>query len=283
MALTPNRSAALGALQGSIPSQFQTQVNQGKGQTDMGLQQAVQQATATGAKTTAGQVQQVGAQQAAQKAQATQGAAGQALSTGLGAQQAQLGEQALGQQGQLQQQKLALDKERDELDLQLSETSHQLKATLIDKEQQIFTDALGRTRFTERQLMDWSVTKARSEADLRKYANKLNQATQLKQQMLKSAHEAIVHELKNRAQLKEQRANDAQTLELAKLKAALEKKMAKEKAKRAGRASMVTGILTVAGAVVGGIYGGPAGASAGAAVGGGVGTAVGQSDAVQRA
>ena len=287
MALPRAQAISSLATQG-IPSTLdtQTKVNQGQGQADMGLQQAVQAATATGAKTTAAQTQQTGAQQTQAKGQAALGAAGQAAQTGLANQEAALGSQALTQQGQLHQQKAKLDEEQLKLDETLSNTASSLKANLIDKQQQVFTDALGRSRFTEHQLMDWAVTKARSESELRTYAQKMNQMTQLKTQMLKSAHAQIVQQLQNASKLKEQRLDDALMRELAQAKAALEKKMAKEQAKRAGRAAMVQGIFTVAGAVVGSFIPGAgtaAGAMLGASVGGAVGGAVGQSDAAQKA
>lgn len=280
------RAQALSSLASQgIPSSLQTQsqVNQGQGQADMGLQQAVQAASAGGARPTAAQTQQLGGQLTQAKGQAALGAASQAAQTGLANQESQLGSQAITQQGQLHQQKAKLDEEQLKIEDQLSQVSSSLKANLLDKQQQVFTDALGRTRFTEHQLMDWAVTKSRSESELRTYAQKMNQMTQLKMQMLKASHQAIVQEMQNASKLKEQRLDDAMVRELAQAKAALEKKIAKEQAKRAGRAAMVQGIFTVAGAAAGGMVAGPAGAAAGASMGGGVGTAVGQSDAAQKA
>lgn len=265
---------ALQTLGNQVTSQIQQSAGVQQGARVAGLQSAVQQAAAGGARATAGQVQATGAAQTAQAG-------------AIGTQAAQLGQERLGQVGAmglqeqymasqqgLAEKKLQLDKESRAITDKLASVSLGLKTELMDKQQRFAQDALGRTLFNERQLMDWQVQKAKSHEDLLAYEQQVSQMSELRMATLKQSYEVITSAMKNSSEAWNQALDDQQKQRLAAAKQALEKKIADEKAAQANRAAMFEGVGAIVGAVVGGVVSGGVGAAAGASVGAGLGGAV---------
>lgn len=272
------RTTALQTLATQVPNQIGQQAQAEQGQRMAGLQSAVQQAAAGGAKATAGQVQATGASQTEAQGQ-------------IGLKAAQTGQTRLGQAGamglqeqymattqELSNRKLQLDKDTQATQDKLASVSQGLKAELMDKQMKFAQDAMGRTLFNERQLMDWQVQKAQSHEDLMNYEQQVNQMSQLRLSMLQHAHAVLDSSMKNASEGVNQALDDKQKQDLAKAMQDLQKKIQEERAKQANRAAQFEAVGTVVGAVIGGVIGAFAGgvgaapgAAAGAAVGGGLG------------
>ncbi len=174
-------------------------------------------------------------------------------------------------QGQLLQQQRGAEDLLSSLD---SVTQEQL----VQNEMKFQQDAMGRARLTENQLLDWAVTSAKGEEDLKNKMQVMQQTAERAMAADKMAFDKIDQELRADASRKQKRLTQEKRLELEQASAAYKQEYRTKAAKAAGKAAIMQGVLTVGGAVVGGVLGAPAGpagiaagATAGAAVGGGVG------------
>jgi hypothetical protein len=265
------RTQALSTLAGNVSSQIGQEAQAQQAARLGGLQNAVQQAAAGGAKATAGQIQATGAQQT----QAA-GQIGLQLATSGQTRMGQVGamglqEQYMQTQQELSNRKLTLDKQNQAQVDKLATLSLGLKTELMDKQMTFAQDAMGRTLFNERQLMDWQVQKAQSHEDLLNYEQQVNQMSQLRLNMLSQAKSVLESSMKNASEQWNQALDDQQKQALAKAVQDLQKKIQQERAKQANRAAQFEAVGTVIGGVIGAVVGGPPGAMAGAAVGGGLG------------
>jgi hypothetical protein len=206
-----------------------------------------------------------------------------------GAQQVQ---QQVGQVGQLATQEQAAQSQKALTGLsegaaaenltgreRLARLSDQAAREMYDSRVKFQQDELGRTFWNERQLADYAKLEARSQEELKSYAQKTDQITKDALRIQEAAYRKLEEALQNEQALREQGMNDAQIRELQGLKARAERDIQRKRADAAARSGMFATIGTIAGAVIGGIYtggaGAPAGAAAGAAIGGGLGTAIG--------
>ena len=259
--------------------QLSSQVNQGitqqaqgqQAQRVTGLQNAVQQAAGAGARPTAGAIQQMGAQQTEQAGQIAGGAAQMAQTR-----QAQVGAMGLQEQFMSDQQKLATQKQsllttNQQLQNQLAQLNQKVKAELIDKQTQFAKDAMGRTLFNDRQMMDLAVYKAKSANDLASYEQSVQEQTQKRLAMLTQAHAVITDAMQNGAAAWNQAMDDKLKQQLAQQQQAIELKIKQAQARANANAGMFSAAGEIVGGIVGAVVGGAPGAVAGASLGGGVG------------
>lgn len=266
------RTAALQTLAQQTPGQIGDSAAAQQGQREAGLQTAVQQAAAGGARPTAGQIQSTGAAQA-QLAGSIGVKAAEEGTTRMGQVGAMgLQEQFMATQQELSNRKLQLDKEQQGIQTKLAGVSQQLKSELMDKQMKFSQDALGRTMFNERQLMDWQIMKSKSHEDLLNYEQQVNQMSQLRLNMLSQAKSVLEQNMKLGSESWNQALDDQQKQDMARKVQDIEKKIQEERAKQANRAAQFQAGGTIIGTVVGAVVGGPAGAVAGGAIGGGVGS-----------
>jgi hypothetical protein len=257
---------------------FIEQAQLGQAQQQSALKQQIQQvsqaAPAGGLQPTVGKeaIQQTAAEvtkaQAAPVLQAEQAAAKQAQ------------EQRAAQAQQLRLQKTQkLLKEKQTLTQQ--QTAHEerlanmnlgLKHELYDTQMKFAKDKMGRTIFTQQQLMDWAALKARNENDFRNYEQQAAQAIKRQEKVYNQAYKVIAAELDNQYAEAVQTANQERMRMIRDLKAEAEKKMQEAKARAAANGAIWSVGLGVVGAVIGGIYSGGAAAGAGYAIGSGLGS-----------
>ena len=273
MPATP-RLTALQTLGSQVSNQIGTQAGQQQGARVAGLQTAVQGADAGGQRLSAGAIQATGGQQAAQS-----GAIGLQAAT-LGQQRlGQIGamglqEQFMGNQQELANRKLQLDKDSQATTDKLASISVQLKNELVDKQTTFATDEMGRTLFNDRQLMDWTMQKAKSQQDLLNYEQSVNQMSQLRMGMLKQSKAVLEQAMTEGSDTYNQVQGIAAKQAIQAAYHALDMKIKQEAAKQASRAGLFAGVGAVIGAVVGAYVSGGTGAAAGATLGAGAGTAL---------
>jgi len=239
------------------------------------LQQAIASMTPDQAGTTQ-TAQQLGAQQA-QMSGAIQVQTAQKNSQQL----AQVGQMALQEDRMQKNQELftrqqAITQRNRALTNQLAQLDNNLKDQLLDQQLSFKQDEFGRTIWNERQLADFAVLQAKTQADLDKFEQTLNQQSQRRLQIMQTVQAKLKQALEQNY-LREGQEMDQQTrLFIANLKKQAAEKERRERARRASRGAMVQGAFVVAGAVAGTVLapvgGGAAGAVLGAQVGSGLGS-----------
>lgn len=168
-------------------------------------------------------------------------------------------------QGQLLQQQRGAEDLLSSLD---SVTQEQL----VQNEMRFAQDAAGRARLTENQLLDWAVTSAKGEEDLKNKMQVMQQTAERAMAADKMAFEKLDQELRADASRKQKRLTQERRLELEEASAMYKRQYRDKAAKAANKAAITRGIAQAGGAVVGGtlgfIYGGgPTGAAVGAKLG----------------
>ena len=179
--------------------------------------------------------------------------------------------------------KQALQSDRNNFDAALknkrvlSSIDQAATSQLVDAEIQFKRDSLGRKLLSERQLMDWLTTKAKSDQDWAGFQQRQKQLHDRKSMILDAAYAKIRQAEKMAYQRSSFEISKEADEFIARAKADLEEKKAKAKRDAANKAALASALGTV-GSIAGGIigaYGGPAGAAAGAAIGGMAGTYIG--------
>lgn len=268
------RMQALKKMSAQFPAQSQQVAGGLQAARQMQLQQAAQQAPAS--KQAA---QQIGAQQAQQAGQIQQEAAKQQQ-----VQQTQIGQLGLQEKGRELRERqavgqLAAQRERRGLESRIADLGEDVKQNLFDREMQFKKDELGRTQLSERQVLDWAVSKAQSEEEYKEYAQVAQQALSRELQMMESIYKKVSNQLNREFARAEQENDQASMQRITEYKNLMEQEMREKEAEVANKQTMWTegvGTLgTVAGGVIGGIYGGPMGAAAGATAGGAIGRGLG--------
>jgi hypothetical protein len=286
------RMSALKQLSTQIPIANQQVANQQNAARQMQVQAAVKAAPVGGNTTQAAQdtgaaITQQAGQQLNQNTEAAQSASTKVANIGLQNQQQQ------GQQQVADAQAGAKDSQAAGVQ-KLAQISEQAKQEMYDSRRQFAQDQFGQKFTNERQLADYATLQAKSQEDLKNYAQQTQQLYERKSQMLQVAHDKLTNQLefqdKQINQLRDQgarkgiteaqaansqkilQAQIAQRNQLVQAQADLQRKIEKEKADAANRNSLFSNVLGIAGGIVGGIYGGPIGAAAGYSVGRGVGS-----------
>lgn len=267
------RIGQLNKLAASIPVANQELANNMQAARITQLQSAIGGLTPEQAGTTQ-LAQQIGAQQA-QQAGAIQVQTAQKTAQ----QQQQIGQMALQEDKMQKQQELftrqqALAQRNRGLTNQLARLDSNLKDRLFDQQLQFKKDEFGRTIWNERQLADFAVLQAKTQADLDKFEQMVDQQSKRRLQILQTAQAKLKQVLEQNYLREGQELDQSARKEIARMKAAAEEKIRKEKARRANRGAMLQGAFTVIGAIVGAVTAGPPGAAAGAQIGSGVGQAV---------
>ena len=267
-----SRTGQLGQLSSGVNQQLAGGAAQQQNARVAGLQSSVNQAVQAGSKATAGSIQSMGGQQAT----AQGGIALQAAQTAV-ARQGQVGamglqEQFMANQQDLVNKKNGLSQENQQLTDKLASLNLGVKQELIDKQTQFAQDEMGRTLFTDRQLMDYQLQSAKSQQDLAAYETLVQDASQKRTAMLKQSYAVINQAMTQSSDSANQLMNEQQKQQLLAAQQAIQLKMKQEAAQQKARAAM----FQAGGAIVGGIIGTVAGGQtiAGAAIGAGVGTAV---------
>lgn len=200
--------------------------------------------------------------------------------------QMQLQQEGAGKQAELQRRNVQLQQQHRLAVTSLNQLQQGLGDKLVTRETQFQKDQLGRTMFTERQLMDYKLASSRRREDMADYEQAVTQASQLRMQALKQSHAIITQSLQQMFAQDEQTKDIRQTERIHAARKSIEEKMAAEAARQAERASRFQATGRIVGTVVGGVVGGVAGvfvggvgavpgAMAGAAAGGAIGSAAG--------
>lgn len=235
-----------------------------KANTDVGLQQAVSNASASQLKPQTNQlIGQVSAQNASNQVQQAQTATQQ---TG---QLAQAGLQQQGQQNQLSNQKAQREIQSKLFQGQqaLSKIDEAAKQNIFDERMQILNQKSTNKFVNERVLADYAILQGKTEQDFLEYQQISTQANARKEQLLQAAYNTIAFELEKKSKLKNNKLDQQTKERLIKLKQQQERAAAAKRRKSGILGSIFTGL----GTVVGAIYGGPTGASVGSSVGSTIG------------
>jgi hypothetical protein len=241
------------------------------------LQQAIASMAPQQAGTTQA-AQQLGAQQA-QMSGAIQVQTAQKNSQQL----AQVGQMALQEDRMQKNQELftrqqALTQRNRALTNQLAQLDSNLKDNLLDQQLSFKQDEFGRTIWNERQLADFAVLQAKTQADLDKFEQTISQQSQRRLQILQTVQAKLKQALEQNYMREGQELDQQTRLYIANLKKQAAEKERRERAKRANRGAMIQGAFTIIGAGAGAYLGmgTPIGAAAGAAIGSQVGSGLGQ-------
>ena len=200
--------------------------------------------------------------------------------------QVQLQQEGTSKQSELQRRNTQLQQQHRLAVTSLNQLQQGLGDKMVSRETQFQKDQMGRTLFTERQLMDYKLASVRRREDLAQYEQAVTQASQLRMQALKTSHAIITQALQQQFAQDEQTKDLRQTERLHAARKTIEEKMAAEQARQAERAARFQATGKIVGTVVGGVVGGVAGvfvggvgavpgAMAGAAAGGAIGSAGG--------
>jgi len=171
--------------------------------------------------------------------------------------------------------RLSLAQHRIDADRRLSALGLQVDRAAFDSQLQFRRDEAGRLALNQAQLADWSVVSAQSKEQFLGRMQAVQQASERKLALLRTAQARIEATLKMEADGRIAALDREAKERLVRAKAELEAKLAREQADAANRMAIWTTAGTIIGAGAGALIGGPAGAGAGATVGAGVGTAAG--------
>lgn len=271
------RMSALKSLANQLPVANRRIATQQQAARDIQLQQAAAQSPvgpsapkiAPVAQQTGAAVAQMAGEQQVQAAQQTGQQLGQVADVALGEQKLANTAQIAGQQAGLREQQMSnVDR--------FAKLNRGLKKELYDDEMQFKRDQIGRTLFSERQLIDYAAQNARDEEEFKNYAQSAEQVSARKIQVLNNAYEKVMQQLDIEFKKAEQQKDQQTKLEIIQMQ-----KDAKEAQRRAinkernkGAAWRTAGALAGAGIAAYASGGQPqaiqAGAQTGGAVGGGV-------------
>lgn len=267
------RIGQLNKLAGSIPVVNQSIADGMQAARTTQLQAAIA-GMAPGQLGTTQTAQQLGAQQAQ-------------MSGAIQVQTAQKNSQQLAQVGQMALQEDKLKKNQElftrqqaiaqrgrALTNELASLDNNLKDQLLDQQLSFKQDEFGRTLWNERQLADFAVLQAKTQADLDKFEQMVDQQSRRRLQIMQAAQAKLKQVLEQNFLREGQELDQSTRMQIAKMKQAAEAKIRKEKARRANRGAMLQGVFAVAGAAIGTFS--PLGPGTGTVVGAQVGSGVGQ-------
>lgn len=238
------------------------------------LQQAIA-GLAPGQAGTTQLAQQLGAQQA-QQAGAIQVQTAQKTAQ----QTAQVGQMALQEDRMQKNQELftrqqALSQRNRGLTNQLAQLDTRLKDQLIDQQLSFKQDEFGRTIWNERQLADFAILQAKTQVDLDKFEQTMEQQSRRRLQIM-SAVQAKLKQTLEQNYMRQGQELDQQTRQyIAQMARQAREKEAAERSRRNSFGAILQGGLTVAGAAAGWMIAGPAGGMAAQALGASIGAQVG--------
>lgn len=190
---------------------------------DIQLQQAVK-AAPQGQNTTQA-AQQTGAAAAQQAGQENVQRAQNMIQ-----QQGQIGQLALGEQSQANQQNLAGQQlaagEQQMNNVQrLAAISENAKQELYDKQMKFDKDEAGRTLFNEMQLLDYAKANAQTDEQYKNYAQEAQQLSNRNMQFMEAAFNKVMEDLNYQQKLAEQAKDNTAMMEIQAAKAAMQDRM----------------------------------------------------------
>jgi hypothetical protein len=234
--------------------------------------QMVSQATKSGAPISTQQLAEAGTAQTEAIGKEQVQATADASQGTLQGMQSKIQNQGQANQQALRERALGLQTKDRELQSKLYSLNSAMAGQLFEEQMKFQKDELGRSIWQTRQLVDWSVSKAKSDEDLANFEQKLAQEHKRKMQVLQTAHAKISQSLQQEFLSGEQNLDQEHRRGLIEAKNALEKKMQKQQ----NDAKMWSSIITGAGTIVGGIAGSVipvVGTAGGAVLGGGIASA----------
>jgi len=168
---------------------------------------------------------------------------------------------------------LAMDNQR-----RMAKLGSDAKNELLDMELQFNKDAAGNKYLSDRQILDWYATRARSEEEWKDLEQNMKQQYMRKAELMKAVKAKII-QAEKQAYARGAQALDQETRKyIAEAKANADRK-AREAANKAANSAAIIGAMTTIGSVAGGLAGSflmpGGGTAAGAAAGGALGTVLG--------
>lgn len=223
----------------NLASQFPAMADQGRkvqqGAAQIAAAQAVRQQAATGQRVSAGEMgAQLYTAQAAAAREAQQKVQRGAMQVG----QMQLEEQAMVKQQALADKQLGLQKQVRQNEQLLTQLGVDVKTKLYDKAMKFQKDELGRTVWSQTQLMDFAAKKAQRWQDYRNTELKVAQMQKRRMTLLKTAQAKIQQALSQEFGKTQAVANRDLTVRLKKAEAEIKKKIAEAQAKAAEESAM---------------------------------------------
>jgi hypothetical protein len=185
---------------------------------------------------------------------------------------------AIDRKAAFQQRKIQIDNQTRSSVEQLRTLDNTMATRFFDEQLKFQKDEIGRTVFTEQQLMDYAVMKFKRDEDFSNYKQSASQMSDRRMQLLKAAHMRIDQTLKQTYETDQQAAQQEQTARLVKAKADIQRKIEEQANSNAERGVMFSALGTIVGAVAGSVVPGVGtaiGATVGAAIGGAAGSALG--------
>lgn len=242
------KTSQLANLAGQFPSMAQQGQQIQQSSAALAAAEAVRRQAATGQKVSGAEMgAQLYTAQAAAAREAQQKVQRGAMQVG----QLQLQEEQLQKQQILADRQLGQQQQVRKNEQILTELSSDIKNKLYDKAMQFQKDELGRTIWSQTQLMDYAAKKSRRWQDYRNTEIKVGQMQRRRMTLLKTAQAQIQQALQQEFAKSEAVANREQQARLTKAKAEIERKIKEAEAKAAEESAM----WQMGGQIVGGVIG----------------------------
>lgn len=158
---------------------------------------------------------------------------------------------ATGRKAAFQQRKIQIGEQTRTAVEQLRVLDNGLAKKLFDDQMDFAKDEIGRTVFTEHQLMDYATLKFKRDEDFQDYRQSVSQMSERRTYLLKAASKRIEQTLLQTYEVDQQEANQELQARLIKAKADIQQKIAEQAAANEERGAMWGTIGTVGGVVVG--------------------------------
>lgn len=146
----------------------------------------------------------------------------------------------------------------------LARLSLDTKRKLLDDRVKFETDEVGRSKLNALQVADWAVTSAESAEDFKDKMQTMELAQNRKIQLMETAYQRIMAELKSDAEAKTKKLTYEQRIRLEQYASQMKEAFRREQANKANTQM----IFTAAGGAAGAAFGGPAGYAIGSGLGG---------------
>jgi hypothetical protein len=217
------------------------------------------------------QIQQLGAQATAAQGQAAISSQQQTVEKAGQLGEMTVQEQAAEAQQRLQARQLGLQRQQRDLDTQLKNFNSKLHVELVERETQFQRDEMGRTLFNERQLMDYKLSTAQSQIEIKNLETQMRAASAKRIQMLQACNQRLLTDLKEESAKSEQEKDQASILRIEKAQLELKRKLEEERQSLNAKAAKASAIGALAGGIIGAFIGKGGPSLAKAAIGAKVG------------
>jgi hypothetical protein len=181
-----------------------------------------------------------------------------------------LTEQSVGAKERLTEKKIALKTKSRQLASQLGRLDTKVKNQLLDDNMKFETDELGRTLFNLDNLLDFKLTVATDENELKDAIQKVEQLSRKRDKMLEISLRKIKMEQSHIQKKALTAENQAMIKRLKLAEHYLTMKAERERSRKKNRGAKAAAVMSVMGSAAGASTGTPQGAQAGGAMGGGL-------------